>query len=77
MKVTLESTDKLVELDVGPAVVHARIWEGRTDTGIPVHAFITRIAVGQEQDQTQFEEELRHCRAPSPEVAAIPLRLIL
>ena len=40
MKVTLESTTKIVELNG----VQARIWEGTTEGGIRVHAFITRIA---------------------------------
>jgi hypothetical protein len=78
MKVTLENTSKIVEINLGRAgAMPARIWEGHTDSGIPVHCYVTRIAVGREQDQTQFEAELQHCRAPSPEVAAIPLRLII
>lgn len=84
MKLIIESTSKVVELELplsmsNPrgAVVPARIWEGQTDTGIRVHCYITRVAVGNEQDQSQFEAELRECRAPSPAVAAIPLRLIL
>src|SRR6266699_5392354 len=75
MKLVIESTSKIVELDFGRgAVVPARIWEGETDTGIRVHCYITRVAVGKNQDQSQFEAELRECRAPSPEVAAISMR---
>jgi hypothetical protein len=41
MKITLESTAKIVEFNGLPA----RIWEGKTEGGIACHAFITRIAV--------------------------------
>ena len=39
--------------------------------------FITRIACANDQDQAEFETELQEHRAPSPDVAAYPLRLIL
>lgn len=76
MVVTLESTSKLVELNGVPV----RIWEGRTESGIPVIAFVTRIAV--EQGQTpavceQFERELRQVRSPSAAAEAFPARLVL
>lgn len=73
MKVTLESTTKIVTVNGVPA----RIWDGETAGGIRVHAYVTRIAVAAKDDAAQFESELQECRAPSPEVAAIPLRLIL
>jgi hypothetical protein len=77
MKVTLENTTKLITLNVNGAEVPARIWEGQTESGIPVHAYITRIAVPNGENQAQFQRELAEQRAPSPDVAAIPLRLIL
>jgi len=78
MKVTLESTSKVVDIRFPSGVdVPARVWEGKTDTGIPVHCFITRVAVGRNEDQSQFETELLECREPSPDVAAIPMRFIL
>jgi len=73
VRVHLESTTKTVTLNGVPA----RVWEGHTESGIPVHAFITRIAVHQSQDTSQFEAELQECAAPSSDVAAIPMRLIL
>lgn len=75
MKVTLESTTKIVELNGVPA----RLWEGKTDTGIAVHAFITRIAVDKDEPDTQqFETELRECIPPSANVArSYPTSLIL
>ena len=79
MIVTLESTTKIVELVVNGKTVPARVWEGRTGSGIPCHAYITRIAVGREHpgDAAEFEAELLEQRAPSPAIEAIPLRLIL
>lgn len=77
MKITLTSTSKIVTLMVDCAEVPARIWEGHTDSGIPVHAYVTRIAVAEGLDHAQFEQELQACDKPSPVIEAIPLRLIL
>ena len=79
MKITIESTTKVVELNVRgfPSGVPARIWEGVTDSGIPVHCYVTRIAVAYDQDNSQFERELKECRAPSAGIDAIPPWMIL
>lgn len=84
MKVTLESTDQLVELQTPTGLVPARIWEGRTAGGIQIHAFITRVAVHQDHDAAEFERELQETprMKPSPELVAgyhgaIPARLVL
>lgn len=78
MKITIENTEKIVELVIGSTAVPARIWEGETDTGIKVHCYITRIAApAMGTDLEQFDRELKAVRAPSKEVEAIPLRLIL
>ena len=74
MKVIIENTEKIVELNGVPA----RIWEGETDTGIKVHCFITRITLANEnEDSSQFEKELSKCKPPSAEIELYPLRLIL
>ncbi len=73
MRITVESTTKKVQLNGVPA----RIWEGMTDSGIPVHVYITRVAVEEGQNQEQFERELDQHRAPSPAVQAISLKLVL
>jgi hypothetical protein len=74
MIITIESTTKIVEINGVPA----RIWEGHTiKSGIPVHCYVTRIAVDREDDTSQFEAELKQQRPPSPAVEGIPLRLIL
>jgi len=73
VKLIIESTSKMVEINGIPA----RVWEGHTDSGIPVHCFITRVAVHKDHDASQFEKELTEHAAPSFEIAAIPLRMIL
>ena len=77
MLVTLKQTSKIVTLRIGGADVPARIWQGVTSKGIPCHAYITRIAVANDQDAQQFESELIEQEPPTAEIEAIPLRLIL
>lgn len=81
MKIIIESTTKIVELKNEHGIVSARVWEGETDTGIKVHAFITRIShdLDEPADRIeQFTRELLAQRPPSAEVArAYDLRMIL
>lgn len=77
MKIILTSTTKVVSLVVDGASVPARIWEGHTDSGIPIHAYVTRIAAAEGLDHSQFERELESCAKPTPAIEAIPMRLIL
>lgn len=73
MKITLESTDKIVALNGAPA----RIWQGHTESGVPCHAYISLIGVDGTEDTSQFERELQAHAAPRPDLAAIPMRMIL
>ena len=74
MKITIESTEKIVHLNGVPA----RIWEGITDSGIKVHCYITRLAIDKDEpNSAQFEKEFHEHRVPSAEIQAIPLRMIL
>jgi hypothetical protein len=80
MRITLESTSKIVEIvDLEHTTpVQARVWEGTTGSGIRVIALIPRIAVKNGQDTAEFEAELKEQRPPSREaVEAFPLRMIL
>lgn len=77
MKATLESTSKIVTLQIGGADVPARVWEGVTENGVKCHAFVTRIAVSNDGDASEFERDLKEQKAPSAEIQAIPLRLII
>jgi hypothetical protein len=76
MKITIESTTKLVELNGVPA----RVWEGVSDGGVPIHCFITRIAVatslGQDAHE-RFMAELIKQRQPSALISEYPARMIL
>lgn len=73
MKLTLTSTTKIVQLNGVPA----RVWEGTSEAGVPVMAFITRLAVERDEDTSQFEAELLACATPSNEAALWPSRMVL
>lgn len=73
MQVTLYSTTKIVDVNGVPA----RVWEGTSAKGVPVYAYITRIAAPVGLDHEEFIKDLQDCAAPSAVVADLPLRLIL
>lgn len=73
MKITIESTTKIVSVNGVPA----RIWEGCSESGIIVHCYVTRIAVPEGEDQEEFKRELQEHAAPSADVEMIPLRVVL
>lgn len=77
MQVQLESTSRIVRLTVNGVSVPARIWEGTTAGGIRCHAYITRIAVHKDDDAAEFDRDLQEHKAPTAEVLAIPLSMIL
>lgn len=54
-----------------------RVWEGRTESGVPVQCVITRIAAPRSEDLQQFERELFERHAPAPAEPAFPMRMIL
>ena len=73
MKVTIESTTKIVSADG----IQCRVWEGKTERGVEITCLIPRIAVKNGQDTEQFEVELQETRSPSDEIEAWPMRMIL
>jgi hypothetical protein len=73
VKIQIKSTTKIVQLNGVPA----RIWEGETESGIPVHCYVTRIQVQKDLDASQFERELQEHAKPSVDIQGIPLHLIL
>ncbi len=81
MKLTIESTTKIVMLKPGPLSdgVPARIWEGISESGIKVHCYITRVAIPIEEQENaeQFMAELEECKAPSIQIETLPFSLIL
>jgi hypothetical protein len=80
LKITLESTDRLVRITgrdcPTDCEVPGRVWEGTTESGIPVVCVITRIATDS-PDQTQFQKELQECEAPTKRADVFPLRMII
>jgi hypothetical protein len=73
MKITIESTTKIVALNG----LDCRVWEGQTEQGVAIHCFIPRISVNEGLDTAQFEAELQEQRKPSIDVAGLPARMIL
>lgn len=82
MRISIEPTSKIVELETpSGGRMPARIWEGTTDRGTPVHCFITRIAptIVDPPDNVvrEFTSSLGETRPPSAAVQAISLRFVL
>lgn len=84
MKVTLENTTKIVDIVINGLAVPARVWQGETEDGIPVQAFITRIAPEISKSHPDidrltaaFDRDLKRQANPRPTVEAIPLRFII
>lgn len=80
MKLTIESTTRVVQLRLEPEglEIPARVWEGKTESGIPVICLVTCVAVDQDHDLSEFERELEACKPPRAAASeAFPLRLIL
>jgi hypothetical protein len=84
MKITIESTSKIVDLVVDGHDVSARVWEGISEAGVPVICFITLITADValtdprvDELLAEFTRDLESVRAPTPAAQTIPLRLIL
>jgi hypothetical protein len=77
MRMQIESTDKIVTFNGIPM----RCWEGATEAGVPVVAFIARVAVPEGRkadDYVTFQRELKETRKPTPELAgAFDARMVL
>jgi hypothetical protein len=75
MTITVHSTDQIIQIEKAGVSVPARVWEGKTDSGIAVSLLVTRIAAGKNEDLSQFERELQE--QAIPEINCWPLRIIL
>jgi hypothetical protein len=73
MKITIESTNEMVEVNG----IAARVWEGKTELGIAVQCLVTRIAAHEAEDHEQFQRELHETTAPVAEERAFPMRMVL
>ena len=71
MKITIESTSQLTEIEDVPV----RVWEGVTDRGTRCKVFVHRLAVEDEGDAVEeFERELAECLPPA---LVVPLGAVL
>jgi len=80
MKLTIEPTDRIVQLNAADGLVSARIWQGEDEQGTLVHCFIVRVAVPNSaplETHARYAAELLETVPARPDVAAIPLRLII
>lgn len=77
MKIVIESTTRLVDIHGNPG----RVWEGKTETGVPVMVVVTRIAVDESagpEALEAFKLELLEQRAPTRAAEQVfPLRMVL
>lgn len=74
MKVILDSTDRIVEVNGVPG----RVWEGVTAKGIRCYAVVTRIAAHTGDDVADFEQDLQECRPATPAaLEAFPTRMVV
>lgn len=88
MKITLESTTTVIQLQPngGGKSIPARLWQGKTDKGVPCHAFIPAITPTIPRDRLnaevlqEFERDLTdidgHVR-PAEALQGIPLRFLI
>lgn len=70
MKVTIQSTDRKIKIDG----VEARVWEGISDTGIPVSLLVANIAVyndTQYAEREQFTAEMQSHEPQTTRAAAL------
>jgi hypothetical protein len=71
MKIELQSTGQIVELD-GQL---CRVREGTTAAGVKLTAFIARVAIERRADAREFERELIESKQPRP-TEAWPTRMV-
>ena len=61
MKIAIHSTEQITEVNGVPG----RVWEGESESGIPVLVLVTRVAVPANSSQAEFERELTEHAPPS------------
>lgn len=76
MKITIESTSRIVQIERQGVFMPGRIWEGKTESGIYVQCVITRIAAPSSEDLSQFDRELQEQIDPRRD-DVFPLRMVI
>lgn len=79
MKASIESTTEVVTItDIKGNRCLARVWEGKTEAGVPFVAYITTVQVHKSHDGSQFARELQEHKQPNADTRrAIDLRFII
>jgi hypothetical protein len=78
MKVVLESTTRLVTLVINGEAAAARVWEGETESGLKVHAYVTNLVASERVTEEQFQQELNdNHRSPSPDADDVAVTLVM
>lgn len=85
MKATMESTDRIVGVDVMTATdppqkarISARVWEGKTQAGVAFVAYIPLVQVDREADNVEFARALKEHKQPDAATErAIDLRFFI
>lgn len=72
MKVTIESTQDVTDIDGVPV----RLWEGVTESGVKCKVFVHRLGVHNDDDAGQFERELSERELPGTS-RVVPLSAIM
>ena len=73
MKLTIESTTQLTEIDGVPV----RLWKGITEQGTACLVFVHRLAVAPEADAEEFAAELVSTTTPAEAFHTVPLVVVL
>jgi hypothetical protein len=76
MKLTLEATGRIETIRADDKGVPARIWKGKTESGIEVIAYISIIQVHKDVDNLQFERELREIKTER-QLVSFDMRMVL
>lgn len=64
MTITIKPTGNFVNCNG----THCRVWEGRTDQGVPCLVYVPRIRVSHDVDSAAFDRELIATLPPTEEM---------
>ncbi len=67
MKITIESTTAIVDLNGEPV----RVWQGATEKGLPIVVLVALVGVERAEDCAELERELLEQAPPRADVAEL------
>lgn len=59
MKLTIESTSQVVDVDIAGGRTKARVWRGVSEGGVRCDLLVLALAVHESDDRGEFDRELR------------------